>query len=113
MISACVRFSPYRPIDRRMPLAQAAERLVHRDARNPGAECRVAAKMLESGEGADIGLLHDVFGPRHRRAGCCAPHGTAGDYSACVMARDGRLVALARAPHQFLVVNLFGGGYCH
>src|SRR5579883_28670 len=41
--------------------AQAAERLVHDDAGEPGAEPRLAAKAREAGEGARIGLLQRVL----------------------------------------------------
>ena len=45
------------------PLApQPAQRLVHRDPRQPGREAGIAAKAFQMREGADVSLLHDVLG---------------------------------------------------
>lgn len=52
------------PIHSRTPAPQSSERLVHRDARDPRAEGRIAAKHVEAGEGEHVGLLHDVLGFR-------------------------------------------------
>src|SRR5665213_2191394 len=50
------------PVDGWPALAQPPESFVHGDARNPGAERRIAAEQIEPGEGARISFLHDVLG---------------------------------------------------
>jgi hypothetical protein len=50
------------PFDARALAAQPAERLVHGDARQPGRQAGLAAKLLEMRKRADIGLLHHVLG---------------------------------------------------
>jgi hypothetical protein len=42
--------------------AQPAQRLVHRDPRQPGRQAGIAAKIFQMREGADIGFLHYVLG---------------------------------------------------
>ena len=42
--------------------AQPAQRLVHRDPRQPGRQAGIAAKLAKMREGADIGLLDHVLG---------------------------------------------------
>src|SRR6185437_17016288 len=95
------------PIDCRPPLAQAPERFVDRDARDPRAESRVTAKMIEPGECANVSFLDDVLG-----FGVIAQDAARNaEQSAIVSERNsanGGLVAFARPTYQILVAEGLG-----
>ena len=90
------------PVDSRLLLAQASQRLVHGYPCDPGAECRVAAKHVETGEGSDICLLHDVFG-----FGIVAEDAAGDPEKPAIVpggeGADRRLVAQKHPPHQLLI----------
>src|SRR5579863_2057596 len=48
-------------VDRGLAAPDQAQRFVDHDPRKPGAKARLAAEPVESGEGADIGLLQHVL----------------------------------------------------
>ena len=55
MASICFNSTEGRRFRRRL------QRLVERDPREPGREARFAAETVQMGEGAKIGLLHDIL----------------------------------------------------
>ena len=105
------------PVDCRFPAAQPAQRFVHGDAGDPGAESRIAAKHVEAGKRTYVGFLHDILGfrviaqdaARNAEQASVVPRG----YGA-----NRGFITLARKAHEFLIAEAFGldllrAGYWH
>ena len=90
------------PIHRRPLFPQAAQRFVQGNARDPRAESGIAAERIETGKGADVGFLNDIF--RLRIIAQDAARDA--EQTAIVTLRKGTnrgFVALARQINEFLV----------
>ena len=105
MISAWLTvFAVCFPVDCRFPSAQPAQRFVHGDAGDPGAESGIAAEHVEAGKCAYVGFLHDILGfrviaqdaARNAEQPSVVPRG----YGA-----NRGLVTLARKAHEFLIAE--------
>src|SRR5262249_23283795 len=71
LVHGVVVFRPFAQVTRErdhlrgtLHLAQPAERLVHRDAHQPGRQPRIAAEARDAADGLEVGLLDGVLGFR-------------------------------------------------